>query len=121
RSSANSCSATPNTTCRDCSASVYRPQYVVTLFIVAAPPRQPYDSNSAVRAPAWAAPTAAAVPAAPPPTTAMSYICALDGIGPSIGKTTSGRSPHSSRGVDRRPRRDSTSTPFEYSQVARRG
>jgi hypothetical protein len=41
---------------------------VVTLSMAAAPPRHPNDSNSAVRAPVWAAPTAAAVPAAPPPT-----------------------------------------------------
>src|ERR1700730_8916042 len=47
--------------------------------MVAAPPRQPNDSHSAVRAPACAAPTAAAVPAAPPPTTATSYTYALDG------------------------------------------
>src|SRR6202171_733800 len=80
RSSVKSCSATPNTACRECSASVYRPQYVVTLFMVAAPPRQPNDSNRAVRAPAWAAPTAAAVPAAPPPTPATSYMYAFDGM-----------------------------------------
>src|SRR5258708_2181318 len=53
--------------------------------MVAAPPRQPNDSNTAVRAPAWAAPTAAAVPAAPPPTTITSYLSALDGIGPPFG------------------------------------
>jgi hypothetical protein len=40
---------------------------------VAAPPRNGADSTSNVRAPALAAPIAAAVPAAPPPTTMTSH------------------------------------------------
>jgi hypothetical protein len=45
---------------------------VPTIPAVAVPPRKPYFSTSSVRAPWDAADTAAANPAAPPPSTATS-------------------------------------------------